>query len=375
MFRNLPDLTRYGSLRQLSRLMLLLPLLLAGCVKNEFRLVFQLPLSVNSTYRLSYYASDPRGGIQVESAVAVAAGKGEMTGITRYPTLGIISSGQSDIPAAIFYAERGDKIKLSGDGADPLDWTIDGNKTNVRLTEWRLANRDLISKARLAGADSKDSSARKALNKAVAEFITANTDSKASPLILTAYFDASAQPAEYRRLSRMLDEAGTLDPMVALMARQDVLTASAAVDDPSGLPLRDFPLRNRDGFTDTLRLGGSASPALIYFWRKNEPAHSEIIDTLKHLAAWRPDSLSMQIADIALTADSIVWAGAVRRDSLRHTLRSFTPRELADTMAISLGVRSTPWFIVASGKRVLYTGGDISEASRKFRTLKPKSKD
>ncbi|MDE6010909.1 MAG: hypothetical protein K2F87_05660, partial [Muribaculaceae bacterium] len=74
----------------------------AGCVKNEFRMLFDLPESVNSTYRLTYYASDPRGGLQVETAVAVAAGKGDVKGITRYPTLVALWAGPSDIPALIF---------------------------------------------------------------------------------------------------------------------------------------------------------------------------------------------------------------------------------------------------------------------------------
>ena len=368
MFRNSANPTPYRVRLWALLAASVMLLLLSGCVKNEFSLIFSLPESVNSTYRLAYYASDARGGIEVESAVAVAAGKGEMTGITRNPTLVFISTGHSDIPSAIFYAERGDKINISGPDADPLGWTIGSNKVNSQLTEWRLKNSDLIKRARLSERDASDPSPRKALNKAVAAFITANADSKAAPLLLTAYFDAAAEPTEYRRLSRLLEESGALDPMIALMARHDVLTATS--EGGKTLPLRDIILRTREGYCDTLRLGESAPPTLIYFWRRNEPRHSEIIDTLKRLVRWRPDSASMPIADIALTTDSLQWAGVVRRDSLRHTLRSFSPHNLADTTAMSLGVRTTPWFIVTSGKKTIYSGSDLAAASRSYRSLK-----
>lgn len=362
--------------RRIPTLAILLCLcVLCSCVKNEFKLVFKLPENVNTTYRLSYYASDARGGIQVETAIAVAAGKAEATGLTRYPTLGVIAKGGSDIPAAIFYAERGDEISFTGKNADPLDWEIGGNDVNKTLTAWRLKNADIIRKAADTPRDAKDTAPRRKLNKAVADFIAADKDSKASPLLLISYFDASLQPEEFNRLYHMLDESGAAATLTHLLSRQDILTSSAQIAQAGRLRLSDIRLQNPEGIADTLRLKSASSPVLIYYWRKNDPRHAEILDSLKALAKWRPDSAAMQITDISLTSDSVQWAGSVRRDSLRHTLRAFMPRGLADTTAMAHGVRSTPWFIVSSGKgKAVYVGSDIAEAAKQFRKLRPKQK-
>ena len=123
-------------------------IILSGCIKNEFKMIFTLPESVNSTYRIAYYASNSKGGINIESAVAVAAGKAEMRGVTRNPVLVNIYSGSADIPAAVFYAERGDEIRISGNGADPLEWDISGNEINSELSAWRLKNSKAIGAAK-----------------------------------------------------------------------------------------------------------------------------------------------------------------------------------------------------------------------------------
>lgn len=348
---------------------------LESCVKNEFKLTFKLPEAVNSTYRLSYYASDPKGGIQVETAVAVSAGKAELTGFTRYPTLGIIYTGFSDIPSVILYAERGDEITLSGTDSDPIGWIVDGNKINKELTDWRIQNEKTIRSAHDVARDSKDKGPRRTLNKAVALFVEENKNSKAAPLILSTYFDASLEPAEFHRLNRLLDQSGVQADMLQLLSRQDINTATAPIFKPADLKLSDLILQTEKGYADTLCLATSSAPTLIYYWRKNDQRHSEIIDTLKTLVKWRTDSAGMPIVDIGLCADSLQWNGRIHRDSLRHTIRAFMPRGFADTTAMAHGVRSTPWFVVTSGKgKTIYVGPDISEATRNFRKLRPKRK-
>lgn len=354
---------------------LLLSSILTSCVKNEFMMRIELPADVNSTYRLTYYASDPRGGLQIETAVAVAQGKAEIKGVTRYPTLVVINTGTSAIPAAIFYAERGDEIKISGPGRDPLEWSIDGNKVNKELTAWRLENRDVINDARRTYLSSDYDTYGKKLNAKIAEYVKQNAGSKAALFILYSYFDASLQPGEFNSLSHLTEESGIADDYTALLARQDITTSSlSSATGESGIKLKDLILRTTS-HADTVRLSKSKIPTLIYWWQNNDERRKETADSLKRLERWRPDSTSMAIVDIALTSDSSTWAYNLRRDSLRHTVRAFAPAGFADPDAMQLGVRSTPWFIVVSAKgKIIYSGADIEVATRKFRSLKPSSK-
>lgn len=149
-----------------------------GCIRNEFMLEAELPEKVNYTYTLSYYASDSRGGVELTAALDVRNGSGKLKGFTRNPALGWIFYGNSPLPAAIFYAGRGDKIRISGDDGSPLGWSIGGNRINDELTEWRLANRKLIAEAR--DSFSKDLSGEKArlkLNAAIAAFVKSHPES------------------------------------------------------------------------------------------------------------------------------------------------------------------------------------------------------
>lgn len=353
---------------------LILSGLLTGCIKNEFHLIFQLPDTVNSTYRLTYYASNSQGGIQIETAVAIATGKADVKGITRYPTLVTLTTNNADIPAAIFYVERGDKITISGDDANPFNWIIDGNEINKELTDWRLKNKTVIEAASKVRENDSDFTSRKKLNAVIAKYIESHQESKVSPLLLFSYFDASIQPEEFNRLSMILEKSGASEPFKGNLTRHDIITASTSVSAINKLRLKDIAIRTQSNTVDTLPLATTSGPSLIYYWRKDDPHHKEFIDTLKTLVKWRSDSASMIIADIGFTSDSLQWASSIRRDSLKGVIRAFSPRGLADSDAMQFGVRSTPWIIVGSGKgKVAYAGSDISEAIHKFRSLKPKN--
>lgn len=120
---------------------------LCGCRKNEFKVEFSLPDNINTTYTLIYYASDPSKGWIVEQVVPVQKGRAQGTLPTRLPALVYVMASGSTTPAAVFYAERGDDFKISGDSPDPVNWTISGNKITDRLTDWRLASKGAIEAA------------------------------------------------------------------------------------------------------------------------------------------------------------------------------------------------------------------------------------
>lgn len=364
---------RYLSAGAVWIILTMLLLWLTGCVKNEFRMEFSLPDSVTATYRISYYASDPRGGLQVESAVAVSAGKGEAIGLTHYPTMVTISHGSSVIPAAIFYAERGDRIVLSGSGTDPVEWNISGNRPTELLTRWRLDNRRIIEEARrTTPQDSASAPALMALNKAVAAFVKNNSDSPAARLLLFAYFDAGLDPREFDRLWRSLPEENDPEGFAPLLARQDLTGISPALQGAPAKRADNLIVRSADNNADTLRFASSGSPLLLYYWQRGDDDRKALTDSLRWLTRWRRDSAEMVIADIALNPDSSQWRSLIRHDSLSQTVRAFSPRGLADRDALRFGVTGTPWFVVGDGKgRLLYSGSDAAKAFSKFRSLRP----
>lgn len=348
--------------------------LAGGCVKNEFNLIFELPDKVNTTYKIAYYASDPRGGLEVETAVAVAQGKGELKCITRNPSALWLFSGQQTLPMIVIYAERGDKIRIIGEGPNPYEWEVKGgSKVNDLLTEWRLKNKQLLQDlVTNVGLDDSEKY-RKKMNASVAEFVEQHPDSPASVLLLTAYYDSSLSREEYLNLKGILDESGLSEKFADLLSRQDYVSSLDDTSKSGGL--KDIIVQSYGKNYDTLKFKSSAAPIFAYFWTPGDFNREAALDSVRKLAKWRSDSAKMTIADISLSPDSSTWAFSVKRDSLRHTLRAISFKGLADKNMMDLEIRKTPWFIVTSGNgKKAYEGQDLDEALRKFRSLKPKAK-
>ena len=211
-----------GCLR--ASVLLMLIVLLGGCVKNEFTVGFSLAGSVDATFRMLYYASDPRKGWVVESVVSVQKGKAETKLVTRNPCLVYVSATGAGSASTFFYARRGDNIEITGGGGDPLSWTITGNKINERLTEWRLANRKLLS--------ARGEDAYVALNKAVAQYVAANSDDPVSTLMLLLYYDRGRDEEGFRKAWAKLSGDALDGEWRELVSRSDMLE-----DVPAAQPL------------------------------------------------------------------------------------------------------------------------------------------
>lgn len=333
---------------------------LGSCAKNEFDVEFQLPANVNATYKIAYCASDSKGSISIETAANIAAGKGALKCITRNPAAVWIFRGNSQLPSAIFFAERGDKIKITGDSDNPAEWEISGGgKANELIAQWRAQNREVIEKGVAAGAAGKGKAAE-ALNAAVADFVKKHGDSPAAAAVLGAYFNSRLDAKQFRKLCRLLERSGVAEKYPLLMARQDYL--GLQTENPT---LRDFEVQSFWRNLDTLRLASAKAPNFVYFWRRNDLHQDELKDSLRNFVKARRDSASLLISDISLDADSAMWAYQVKRDSIKGTLRAIMPKGLADENIISLGIGETPWYIVTGkGGKLLYSGSDFASARR-----------
>lgn len=333
---------------------MLVILVLTGCLKNRMTITFDLPKEVNTTCRIVYYASAKKGGMAREDFVPVNAGKGEMQLPQGNPSLMYLFSSTGKTPSALIYAERGDKILVTGKGNDPMGWEIKGNKITEALTEWRIKN-----KAALAGGDEEK------INKAVAAYVRQNPGSEAAAIILYAYFMRRGHEDEFAALDAKLDKKliGNKKLMGALSGA-DLLTGSVeAPKYPS-----EIILTGSEGYADTLKLGSGNSTMLVFRSASNR---GEDIpkDSLKRMIAARGGKT---VAELYMETDSLNWRRHVDNDSIQGMKRLWMPLGMADSLSITMAVRRAPYYILFDSKgKVLYRGDNFSDASSKFESATP----
>lgn len=338
-------------LRTLSICMLLLS---TGCIKNESKLLFDLPEEMNSTFRVMYYASDKRGGMALENVAVIAKGKGELKCPTRNPMLIYLYPATGKVDPIVLYAERGDEIKISGNSPDPSTWAIDGNDMARMLSAWRAANTATLKKNTPADT-----------NKAVAQYVSGNPSSPLSPFLLLTVFSRRDDETLFRRLWYSLDAEALGKNWSRLAARADIPSGSVATPGR----LKSMALRSLANGIDTIR-PDSADATLLFFWNNGMADRRLRFDSIKALAKEFPDSSSRIIADVCLDPDSLGWRAPLRSDSLERVARLWAPAGLADRRLMALGVPRTPFFIVFSHDgHQRYRGDDISEAFSAFRKL------
>lgn len=335
----------------------LISLTLTSCIRNEFEISADLAASVNSTYRLIYYASDKRGGVTIESGMAIASGKAQMKGITRLPVCVFIYEGSSQRPSALFYARRGDKIRITGPDASPFTWKIEGNEINDRLSEWRLANSSLL---RGAGAET--------VNRAVADYVKANPSDPVSAILLGAYYDRSAKNSDFFKLLDMLEGDVAEEEWVSITGRPDMTMQPLPPLKDVRLPANPV-LQTAATGCDTVHLR-AGKPTIFLCRVFGATGDRQAADTLKRLSRAFADSAKRNIVELYCAADSASWRTSLRSDTLRGVVRVRMPREFAEPLLISAGVRQAPWIIVTDGKgRAVYSGSDPAEGAKSFRKL------
>lgn len=340
--------------------------LLSACGGKSFEVDFDLASDIESSYRLLYYASGKNGGRWIESAAPVHQGKFTIECQTVYPTVVYVFRSHGNEPETFFYAERGDKIKITGDNAMPLMWTIRGNKVTDRLSEWQSANLNLLEKHSPSET-----------NKAVASFVEKNKGSEIDPLLLLLRYDRGEDPEEFVRLWNMMDEKLRKSDFTELVCAPDILSPSPLTFDSKGnavlAPGKDkfktLKIRSLANGSETLRLTAPGRKgSMIYFWHLGDPRRHEILDSLRTLARRQGgDSIRLLIADICLDGDSLRWRNAARFDSLDNVTRAWWPAGEADPQAIRLGVAGYRTVVVVGPDgTVRYKGDNIHEAMKRL---------
>lgn len=339
------------------KLRLLIPLLLVvltGCIKNQMTITFELSKDVNSSCRIVYYASAKKGGMMREAYPQITAGKGELKLPQGYPSIMFLFSSSGKNPSAIIYAERGDRIVVSGKGNDISNWKITGNDITDQLTEWRLKNKGV-----LVGNNEEK------LNAAVTKYVTANPNSEAAAVVLYIYYVRRGHEEEFAALETKLSKKITSNKkLMDALATADLLTGAV---EATKYPSRII-LNGNEGYADTVSLGNGVSTFLMYRGGKSDSDELSV-DTLKALMAKRNGK---SVVELYAETDSLNWRRHISNDSVAGMKRLWLPLGMADSVAMAMEVKRLPYFIIVDSKgKAVYRGDDFKEASQKFQSLTP----
>lgn len=321
-------------------------LLCGSCSRGKFTVELKLPQQVNENFSILYYDEDPWDDYLEDKVLVVHQGECTLECPTQEPTLVYVFQGAIE-PALMFYAERGDKIEITGDSSHPISWTVGGNKINRDMSLWRQQNRDIL----MARDISK-------VNAAVAMYVRQNPDNPAAKLILLQYYYRGYNYYGFDKLYNSMKGAAADPKWSLLMGHIDYLLGYSPVHPRAGAFTLTVP-----GGKDTLSFAESGG--ILYFSENSSNQRDIAIDELRDLARMRRDSAWFVVADISMEPDSAAWAYQMKRDSImRGIVRGWMPVQFSDTAAIALGVNSLPMFVVIErGGRIVYTGPDHYMAS------------
>lgn len=333
-----------------------LAVILGACTKNEVRLTFELPKDVNTPCRILYYDPGKRADMISETVAEITAGKGEMTLPLHGTALIYLFSPSQRVPLTLIYAHRGEKFTVTGSGGAVEDWAVAGNAVTEELTQWRLDNLTLL-RNRERQPDP--------LDRAVARYVEANPASESSAIMLWHYFVRRGHEKEFYRLQGVLGRE--------VVEKEELMTALSAPDMMTGLPdktaiPREMVMVGDSGYADTLRLAKGDGWLLIF---RASADRGVSPDSVKALLRRSGKDKGMKVAELYMETDSLSWRRYLRKDTLREMKRLWMPLGVADTAAIRMGVRRTPYFMVLGPKgREVYRGDSWDDAVKKFEGLK-----
>lgn len=328
-------------------------ILLAGCRKNEFYILFSLPESVNLNFDAVYYADSPHGGLYMRGVAPLINGKCEYHGVTVYPTLVTFTNNTYKEPIVV-YVERGEHIKVEGDTIVPYCWHFGGNKLNVALSEWRNENADALREGN-----------KKEINRAIKSFVETHREDPVAAILLLTHFDKTEDEVGFAMLWSKLSGEAKNKKWSDMLSRADVSPGR------SKLPahIRSFAMRKFPSGIDTVSPADVEATLLVFHTGLPEESRKLVV-SIKDLAEEFPDSSRRVIADICLDYDSVAWRSRLRGDTIKGVSRLWSPEGVANRDVMKMGVTRLPFYIVVTpGGDQVYRGMQEDSAFKAFREL------
>ena len=331
---------------------------LSSCVSDDFSIKMQFPADYVGNYLVAYYSWHSGSGAWMEQTASVQGGVAEVQCASHNPTLVYVSDASSPSKYIVVYAERGDKITITGENSDMRTWKVTGNKIAAEMAAWESE-----------GASGETPGQR---NARVAAFVKKNPSSKLSAILLLTAFDRRGNPDEFVKLWNTVHKDVRTNELIEMCGCPDLPGILLSPDAEGNLKaaaekrLAAIIVRSEGNGIDTLDL--AKKPSLLYFYRDNDDARNQTGDSLKALVKAYPDSAKRIICDVSADIDSMTWMSAIRYDTLTKVVRGWAPQGLADENLVKAGVSCLPWYRVASSSgKVEYSGADLDSALMAFR--------
>lgn len=331
-------------MKKLSAILLLTLCLLTGfgCSHSEsFVIEGEIKGAAAQTVTLTYFS---KGGLKQESAGAVD-GRFVFSGTAKTPTLAIVSVAPENLRIATLVVSDGDKIKIKADLNDPLGTIVDGNSDSEHIARWISENKqNLLSRSAAA------------VNGAVTDYVTRNTDKLSATAILTNFFLCEGYESSADSLFTLLSK--DVRPVDVTQAFNDVVSSFLATVGSGPIPMLSLyercdsiiyinPMRHR--------------ATLLCFLDEDRRARDSVVACLRDLT----DAFTvkqLRAVEISTARDSASWRRSIGNDTVAWP-QTWPVGSLAASPLRKLAVGRVPFFIVTdSTGNTLYRGPSVSKA-------------
>lgn len=262
-------------------------------------------------------------------------------------TVVAIFDGQNQ-PLATLVFNKGDNLKIKGDMTQRHNLRVEGNDLNE---EWYQFRAEHASQYRDGNPEGRDT--------AIEKYVKGNPSNILSTVLLL--FDYS-QLNNKAKIDRMLAKLEPDAKPSALLTSYTALMGKKRKPVTTLLPL--VLLESKGDFSTYSPTTSQAS--LLYLWNV-DTGHSTAIASMKQLAGSFGSRL--QVGDICLEPDSMVWQSIVKRDATtwRHY---WAPEGPLNRQLINLDIRFTPHFVVTDSLgNICYNGNRLHEAEKQVKSL------
>lgn len=323
-------------------ILLVAAVLLSGCGKNEFSISGTLKEAGARKLTVVYTALSKKQDQLVTQQVDCRNDAFSLLCATKEPTL-VWIMGPDGTLLHVLYAEKGNKIQISGNYNSPLEWKITGNKVSERYADWMRSNVSLLTK--------DDPSA---VNGAVAKYVKENPKDMASAVMLLTFYHRNTDEKGFNSLwaSLKISDKDKTRLLHTAMTQLDNSREKAAA-----LTVGPLTLRARGDSIVTVS-PATARATILYFWRRTDGPHKGFLRVL----ASQPSDV--QTADVYLEPDSVQWRYNIQNDTIRPRTPLWAFGGEMNLSLRRLAIPETPYFIVTdrNGKQ-LYRGTSASDAA------------
>ena len=252
----------------------------------------------------------------------------------------------------VYIAEGGGKMQVTGKVKEPFTVKVSGNDVAERWSKWTAEHSDLLR-----------SGNSKAIEKEVENYAKQNPKDVLSGLLLT-YQCANHDNLE--RMTKLLEGLGDKVKSNAVMRRLGAMSDPTFSDSKR---LRSQRVQNflMYSIADSIKqFNVSQSRAsLIYFWAVNNVNYSEDIEQIKRLKERKGERV--QIADIALLDDSLIWKRHLKSTPAPWPGRFWGLGGVLNYYVKNMGVTSTPYVLVVDSLGCqFYHGTSVDDAIKEI---------